>query len=76
MDLKFRRCKGSLSPKDMVLIFKTPIKFCEHKGRQYIIMGRLKEINRGEKKLLEFLFGDEIVYTKQLILVPRDFFFI
>ena len=76
MDLKFRRCKCSLSPKDMVFTFKTPVKLCEYESKQYIIMGRLKETNRESKKLLEFLFGDEIVYTKQLILVPRDFFFI
>lgn len=76
MDLKFKRCKGSFSPKDMVFIFRTPVRFCEHEGKQYIIMGKVRETNRKGRKLLELLFGDEIVYTKQLVLVPRDFFFI
>lgn len=52
------------------------IMLCHYEGKEYLILGKRKQMKKNESKILCTIFGDEVVYTKQQVLVPRSFFFI
>lgn len=76
IELKFRRIANGVNRKDCTFtIFDNPIKLCNIKGKDYVRIGPSEGYERN-KKILKYIFGDELVVTKQSLLVPRDFFFI
>jgi hypothetical protein len=58
------------------ITIKGRIMLCDYKGKEYLILGKCSQMKKGESKILRTIFGDEVVYTKQQVLVPRSFFFI
>lgn len=76
IELKFKRIASGINRKDCTFtILEGPIKLCNIKGKDYIRLGPSKGYEKN-KKILQCLFGNELVITRQSLLVPRDFFFI
>ena len=76
IEIKFKRIANGINRKDCTFtILEGPIKLCNIKGKDYVRLGP-SEVYKKNKKILKCIFGDELVVTKQSLLVPRDFFFI
>ena len=77
MEIKLRRSYADTAELQVESItIKGIIMFRYYEGKEYLILGRRKQIKKNESKILHIIFGDEVVYTAQQILVPRNFFFI
>lgn len=78
VELKLRRTNSEIKAEEIVFVWKEkgPIRFSQYEGKEYLILGKRELCNKADRNILSIIFGDEIVYTKNNILVPRDFFFI
>ena len=78
VELKLRRTNSNVKADGITLVWKEkgPIRFSRYGGKEYLILGKRELCNRADRNILKIIFGDEIVYTKNNVLVPRDFFFI
>lgn len=78
VELKLRRTNSNVKADGITLVWKGegPIKFSQYEDREYLILGKRELCNKADRNILNIIFGDEILYTKENILVPRDFFFI
>jgi hypothetical protein len=79
MELRLRR--SYLSPdgvqvESVTLRRKGPIMFCKHNKKEYVIFGKKSQMGYIDCRILETLFGNEVLYIGTQVLVPRKFFFI
>jgi len=76
VELKLRRTNSNVKIEKITFACKGPIRFSQYEGKEYLILGKRELCNRTDRKILNIIFGDEVVYTRSNVLVPRDFFFI
>lgn len=77
VELKFRRLACSLDTKHCAFKVKTePLMFRKVNGKEYLIVGNSRTCSKQDKKVASILFGKEVIYIDNEVLVPRDFFFI